>query len=180
MGHVIFWSSILFWVIGDIYFVFLFKTPSNDYIESESKFTMSSFIIFGIIVGTNINPEFYRIWAQPFNVWRYFGIAVILIGAFITFKSKNQLWSHSAVSGVLLTEGLFRYIRHPQYLGLLISFAGIAFCLFSAFTSFFFIAFALLGIMVRVEYREQKLIKDFKELYLDYSKRTYKLIPFIY
>ncbi|TYB88894.1 MAG: isoprenylcysteine carboxylmethyltransferase family protein [Kosmotoga sp.] len=180
MSHVIFWSVILFWVIGDIYFVFLFKRPERDYMESESKFTMSSFIIFGIIVGTNVNPKFYSNWSQPFNLWRYLGIAIILTGAFITYKSKNQLWKHNALSNVLLTDGMFRHIRHPQYLGLLISFSGIALCLFSPFTSFFFLAFSMLGILVRVEYREQKLIKDFKELYLDYSRRSYKLIPFIY
>ncbi|MEA2066768.1 MAG: methyltransferase [Thermotogota bacterium] len=180
MSHLFFWSAIIFWVIGDIYYVFLFKNPERDYMESESKFTMSSFIIFGIIVGTNVNPGFYNNWSKPFNVWRYLGIAVILTGAFVTFRSKNQLWNQSTLSNALITNGMFRYIRHPQYSGLLISFSGIALCLFSPFTSFFFLAFSMLGILVRVEYREQKMIKEYKELYLEYSRRSNKLIPFIY
>jgi uncharacterized membrane-anchored protein YhcB (DUF1043 family) len=38
----------------------------------------------------------------------------------------------------------------------------------------------MLGILVRVEYREQKMIKEYKELYLEYSRGSNKLIPFIY
>lgn len=79
----------------------------------------------------------------------------------------------------LQTNGLYAVIRHPGYLGQLSILIG-SMMLFGNWIS------VILGIIVlfpSYHYRmtvEEDLLLKHKEEYGDYSKRTYRLIPFVY
>ncbi|MFX0095689.1 MAG: methyltransferase family protein, partial [Candidatus Hodarchaeota archaeon] len=72
----------------------------------------------------------------------------------------------------LVTRGMYRYIRHPIYLGFLGLFGGFSLA-FGSFLMTFGICFILfLVFRGRIELEEKLLISTFGEEYLQYKKRT--------
>ena len=79
----------------------------------------------------------------------------------------------------MITDGPYRFVRHPGYLGHMLSMAGISLALGSL------IALGLTILMLsllpwRIRHEEQMLAVEFGEEYLSYKRRAKRLIPFIY
>jgi protein-S-isoprenylcysteine O-methyltransferase Ste14 len=78
----------------------------------------------------------------------------------------------------LVTEGVYRYIRHPLYSSLLFLGWGIFFkrpsCLVGLFA---LVASAFLVLTARVE--EGENIRYFGEVYQEYMKHTKMFVPFV-
>lgn len=80
---------------------------------------------------------------------------------------------------VLVTDGLYRVIRNPSYLGLLVMLAGWAL----AFRSLCGLALAALFVpplIARMTSEEALLAKHFGAEYEAYRARTWRLIPYVY
>jgi protein-S-isoprenylcysteine O-methyltransferase Ste14 len=80
----------------------------------------------------------------------------------------------------LKTDGMYRIVRHPSYLGAFMVITGVAIGMnsilsFLIVTIPVFVAFAY-----RIKVEETFLIRNFGEKYRDYSDKTRKLIPFVY
>lgn len=77
-------------------------------------------------------------------------------------------------------SGVYRYIRHPSYTGMLISFTAVAVVMGN------WISFAVLlvpifaAVLYRIHVEEIALNAAFGEQYAEYSRRTKRLIPGIY
>lgn len=79
----------------------------------------------------------------------------------------------------LMTEGPYRLCRNPMLLGVFIYYVGLVICLGSwKALLVFVIYFAVM--MVQVEREEKRLEQDFGKDYLEYKKKTKKLIPFVW
>jgi protein-S-isoprenylcysteine O-methyltransferase Ste14 len=79
----------------------------------------------------------------------------------------------------LVTDGLYRVIRNPSYLGLMIMLAGWAL----AFRSLCGLALAALFVpplIARIHSEEALLAKHFGAEYDAYRARTWRLIPYVY
>lgn len=76
----------------------------------------------------------------------------------------------------LVTEGPYKYIRHPMY-----SFSVLSFMGFSLLTANWFIGItglvALIFLAVRTPIEESKLEEAFGEAYREYAKNTARFIP---
>jgi protein-S-isoprenylcysteine O-methyltransferase Ste14 len=80
----------------------------------------------------------------------------------------------------LIETGLYKNIRHPGYLGQLIIFIGISTCLSNWLSILLMIIPVLLGYLHRINIEEKFMVEQMGQKYLDYQKRTKKLIPTIY
>ncbi len=90
----------------------------------------------------------------------------------------------SAVVGIqkdqqVIEKGPYKYVRHPSYSGALIIFIGLGLALQSwaaviTLTLLFIIAY---GYRIYVE--EKALISELGEPYIEYKKRTKRLIPYM-
>ena len=100
------------------------------------------------------------------------------MGAFVYFKW--EIFWEKNYKGQLVTDGIFRYIRHPHYTSLLIVGYGLAFFFNSTFA--LLIATIALPIMIiSIIDEEKKLIKQYGEEYKKFMKKTpYRIIPLIY
>jgi protein-S-isoprenylcysteine O-methyltransferase Ste14 len=79
----------------------------------------------------------------------------------------------------LLTKGLYRVIRHPSYLGLLLLVCGWALVFRSAIG--LLVSLLLVPILVaRMNSEEALLESEFGEPYRDYRRRTWRLLPYLY
>ena len=118
----------------------------------------------------------------------YIGILLMVIGSIFMLSSRYQLNKHSYGGGslseekeqTLLTEGMFKYIRHPIYAGGLIITIGLEL----AFRSLLILSFHILIFLVifrdRMLREETVLLSKFGKEYQEYLNRTKRLIPFVY
>lgn len=98
---------------------------------------------------------------------------VIFFGLFLMSKGWSRI--HSA-KGELVTDGIYRYMRHPQYLGLIIITIGM---LIQWPT---FITLAMWPLLITMYYKlakreEVEATLAFGEIYEDYKQRTPMFIP---
>ena len=125
------------------------------------------------------------------SVWVITGVPVLLFGSAMRFLPRRSLikagfgsiWKTPFLQIVedhrLVTDGYYKYIRHPVYLGEI----GRSFGLVIALSSLYGLVFMTLGtvfLLIRIEIEEKMLTEAFGEEYREYQRNTKKLIPYIY
>jgi len=162
-------------------------------------YTLSQCIIFTIIWSliSNISPgntifildESYHltiyILKKASEFLLLWSVLAIDINYFIGTKQLFHFFRHKIFKNsnepeptqVLTNSILFKYIRHPMYLGILLN------LLFSTitYTEIFFynVIFLYAYIEIGIYFEERQLIRLHKEAYLSYRKKTPKIFPFI-
>ncbi len=101
-------------------------------------------------------------------------LALILIGITI-MRSAEKMLFHETQSSVI-DRGLFAYVRHPLYLGILLIYLGFVLGSFSilSFVTYIFVFFVYNQLAI---FEEQDLERAFGEEYLEYKKRVSRWIP---
>lgn len=104
-----------------------------------------------------------------------------LIVAVIARRTLAENWSAAVAlkkGHELITRGLYHYVRHPIYTGMLLMVLGTAltFGTLGAFIGFLVI---VLAFWLKLRQEEALLTEHFSEEYSSYKKRTKTLIPFI-
>lgn len=80
----------------------------------------------------------------------------------------------------MIQHGPYRLLRHPAYLGLSIITLGCA-TLFASFMGYIsFVILYIPGLMRRIKVEEEVLTEEFGDGYREYSRRTKRLVPFVY
>jgi protein-S-isoprenylcysteine O-methyltransferase Ste14 len=77
-------------------------------------------------------------------------------------------------------SGLYRFVRHPSYSGLLLIFLSIAIHERNWIASTFVLAPTIAALLYRIHVEEIALNEAFGEQYASYSRATWRLIPGIY
>jgi protein-S-isoprenylcysteine O-methyltransferase Ste14 len=116
---------------------------------------------------------------------RYLGLVLYVVGCVLRLAPVFVLGRRfSGLVAIqegheLVTGGLYRVIRHPSYLGLLLGLFGWAL----VFRSAIGVAGSLLflpPLVARMNSEETLLESEFGERYSDYRRRTWRLLPFLY
>ncbi len=99
--------------------------------------------------------------------------AVIFLGLFLMSTGWSRI---HASNGELVTDGIYRYVRHPQYLGLIILTVGLLIQWPTIVT------LAMWPVLVLMYYRlakreEREAIEAFGERYEEYKKQTPMFLP---
>lgn len=114
--------------------------------------------------------------------WIYVGgVLFIAPGIIILFFSIKQLGGSLTANpvprerGKLIETGLYKYVRHPIYTGLLLATLGS--CVQSMAVVKFFFWFLLLALLIYKARFEEKLLAAKYSTYTDYMKRTGRFVP---
>jgi protein-S-isoprenylcysteine O-methyltransferase Ste14 len=118
----------------------------------------------------------------------FFGLGSILIAiglivrvaSILTLKKQFTYTVTKIENHELIETGLYKNIRHPGYLGQLIIFLGISTCLSNWLSILLMIIPVLLGYLNRINIEERFMVEQMGQKYVDYQKRTKRLIPRIY
>lgn len=128
----------------------------------------------------NLNiPQF----SKAGDIVSWYGILVILSGLSIRWYAILKLKKYFTVNVAilddhqLLTNGIYRYIRHPAYLGMLIAFTGMGLALGSHLAMAILIIPVTLVFLWRISIEEQALLTAFPESYPLYQRTSWRLIP---
>jgi len=116
---------------------------------------------------------------------RWSGLALIGLGFTLIFWSGVTLGRmYSAEVTIqqnheLITSGIYRYVRHPRYLGAIILGLGLSLLFRSWIVLALFIPF-LIVILSRIRDEEAVLLEEFGQDWEQYCKHSWRLIPFLY
>ncbi len=114
------------------------------------------------------------------------GIILLILGGLILLLSRIQLGEYGGPRIVieeahqLITNGIYKYIRHPMYLGFLILFFGYSLSFGSIIMTTLITFLLFLIFKSRMEIEEKLLIAKFGKKYHLYIECSKKLIPYIY
>lgn len=108
------------------------------------------------------------------------GAALSLKGAWDLGRKQISLWPAPVPEGTLRTDGIYAYIRHPLYSGVLL--ASLGFSAATASAERFALTFALMyALKNKVEVEEKFLEEVYGDEFEDYVDATpYKFIPKIW
>lgn len=108
-----------------------------------------------------------------------FGVTIRIM-AVITLKQQFTT-KVSIIEGHKIVEtGIYRIIRHPAYLGYLVSLFGIGLVLGNWVGLAALVVLPLLGILYRIHVEEGILLDYFGSAYQEYANRTKRLLPGIW
>jgi protein-S-isoprenylcysteine O-methyltransferase Ste14 len=114
------------------------------------------------------------------------GILLMVIGIFIRYISIKTLGEYYSTilstnnDHTLVKQGIYKYLRHPIYLGDLTLYIGIGIGLSNYICFFVLSVTSVIAYISRIKQEENMLISFFGNEYLEYQKTIYRLIPYIY
>lgn len=139
------WAGVIGWFVLFASFIFFLPFNKKSTIKPTGTFVAfivaSAFEMFGIplslyfltwLFGANIPRGF--LWGHTLEnyigYWgMYLGFAFNLIGIYLIRKGWRQIykeyWSKEENEGKLVTDGLYAYMRHPQYTGFILLTLGL-------------------------------------------------------
>lgn len=117
--------------------------------------------------------------------FRYIGTPVFLCGLIIrhisirTLKRQFSIYVAIQENHQLITTGIYSQIRHPIYLGAVLSLIGFV-LVFPTLLGFIFVVIYSMLLTHRMAQEERLMLKHFGSVYEEYSSKSYRLIPHIY
>ena len=122
----------------------------------------------------------------PWNTFFAMGMALAAIGLAVrihSIQTLKQFFTYSVTkvdNQKIVESGLYKFIRHPGYLGQLMIFLGISISVYNWLSVLLMMVPVTIGYLYRIQVEERFMLKEMGEDYLDYRSRTKKIIPMIY
>lgn len=197
LGSILYLLAILFWAVRLTYnFIHGFNDIS--YIDWRyRKIQEKTGKLYQIVslLGIHLVPTFvvffasvpsflYVINNNSFELLNLIGIAVMILGTMLELVSDFNMAKFKKVrksNKEIINVGLWKYSRHPNYLGEILFWYGVSFVfIFSNLSMWYVIIGAVLNtllfLFISIPLAENNL-KTYKEGFEDYKKKTRMLLP---
>jgi protein-S-isoprenylcysteine O-methyltransferase Ste14 len=179
--------SYFIWLGFEVTLSRLFRTKATDLQHADAHslpiiwFTLLPVVLLAVyIVGRFPMPMF------PDSGYRVWGLVVLYIGLVLRVLAVRELGALFTVQVTirqghkLKTDGLYRYLRHPNYFAVLICFTGFGITLNNWISLALVVLVVIAVFILRIRIEERILVEQFGDEYLDYKKRTSGFIPGVY
>ena len=182
--------EILYWVWIATEILLQIVTPTRRR-QGKVQDRGSLFVLVGVI--------FASFWAamaygemHPQNLlggaaWlRIVGLALLAVGLAVRWTAVLTLGSSFSTNVAihatqkLRTNGLYRWVRHPSYSGMLIIFMAVGIYERNWLSLAILLIFPTAALLYRIHVEERALKEAFGVEYLEYCRRTRCLVPLIY
>lgn len=198
-SHFYNWFGVLFFIIlygGVLFFIPFYKKmdkkPAGTYLAFVLAFAIEmhgipfSMYVISWIIGRNL-PEGI-LWGHTLvstiglrGMYINIGCAAIALFLILNgwYNIYKKYWSKETGTGSLVKTGVYRYIRHPQYTGLMLLSLGM---IAEWATLPMLMLYPVIVIMyVRLAKREEEdMLKEFGNEYREYRKATKMFVPFVW
>jgi protein-S-isoprenylcysteine O-methyltransferase Ste14 len=141
-----------------------------------------SLILVALLIVSALDGGRYAWSAVPLGVQMIGWIFLIAAGALVWHVMMTNAYLSSVAriqedrGQVVIQEGMYRYIRHPMYLGIIIGFIGIPLVLNSWWAMI--PSIVIVGLFVYRTYREDQMLMDGLAGYAEYAEVVrYRLLP---
>jgi protein-S-isoprenylcysteine O-methyltransferase Ste14 len=120
-----------------------------------------------------------------FDLTSLVGLVFLLAGLWLRAQATRTLGRYFSPDVRILPEhelirvGVYKYVRHPIYLGTLLAFFSVP-LLFHSLYGFLVMVLKIPLTIYRIRIEEQALLEKFGDEYRDYIKNSKRLIPYVY
>lgn len=169
-------------------FMNLRQADKSKIITSGDKNSLG--LLYGLItVGYTLSFSIGVTKMDRIYSWNTFfavGMVLIVIGFMIRIQSiriLKQCFTYSIATvehQKVIETGLYKFIRHPGYLGQIIIFVGISTSISNWLSILAMLIPITFGYLYRIKAEERFMVEQLGEEYLNYRERTKRLIPMIY
>lgn len=153
--------------------------------DKGSLWWLYGLITFGYALSFAIGAtKIGRIYA--WNTFFVIGMTLIIFGFMIRIFSiltLKQYFTYSVAkveNHKIIETGLYKYIRHPGYLGQLMLFLGISISISNWISILAMMIPISLGYLYRIKVEERFMADHLDKEYLNYQERTKRIIPMVY
>jgi len=128
----------------------------------------------------------YRAWSSSNYITAGVGLLLIIAGLAIRWIAIFQLKKAFTVDVAigqeqkLKTDGVYKLVRHPSYLGLLLIMVGFSISMNSYLSMLIMIVPMFFVVQYRIFVEEKALIEAFGEKFISYREKTKKIIPWVF
>ncbi|HEX8894941.1 MAG TPA: isoprenylcysteine carboxylmethyltransferase family protein [Terriglobales bacterium] len=154
--------------------------------DRENRWVIAVFFVVGLLDGyLPALTDRFNFWTIDHDTIRWLGVIAFAIGGSLrlwpVFVLGRRFSGLVAIQPghALVTTGIYRFIRHPSYLGLLLTAFGWGLA-FRAGVGLLLAAMMIPVLIARMNSEERLLESQFGEQYDDYRSCTSRLIPGIY
>ena len=145
-------------------------------------------IVTALAITAGHEIAFRRIgpFLTPVLFWQCAGVAVFVVGLTLRFWAIHHLGRFFTVDVAIaqdqrvVDDGPYRFVRHPSYSALLLEYAGIGLTLRSVVGLLVMLLPIFVALLYRVRIEEGALAGGLGEPYLDYMRRTKRLLPGVF
>lgn len=149
--------------------------------ELNSKQKFYNFILtfiqyFGFAVFLYLSP-----WMAKGFLWQFIevlGILLALWAIIVMRNSKINIAPQPRKSATLVTSGPYYLIRHPMYTSIIIAITPLIVSHWDIYR-FCFLMFLYFNLVLKLLF-EESLLRDFFQNYGEYSKKTWRIIPYVF
>lgn len=184
LGKILFWA----WIVSEVLVVLVTRTrKSEGEVQDRGSMLLLWVVIFCAMSLGGWIGEVYRPAAMHSPHWmRYVVVALLALGLAIRWTAILTLGKSFSVNvaihatQTLHRTGLFRYMRHPSYTGMLVIFLAMGLNTRNWLGLAVIMIFSVAALLYRMHVEEAALTRAFGPEYMEYSRTTKRLIPGIY
>ena len=149
--------------------------------ELNSKQKFYNFILtfiqyFGFAAFLYFSP-----WMAKGFLWQFIEVLGILLALWVIIvmrNSKINIAPQPRKSATLVILGPYHLIRHPMYTSIIIAITPLIVSHWDIYR-FGFLMFLYLNLVLKLLF-EESLLRDFFPNYSEYSKKTWRIIPYVF
>jgi protein-S-isoprenylcysteine O-methyltransferase Ste14 len=184
----VWYATYAVWVVPEIVLSRRLRS-ANDAQKADrgSKLAIYVTMFVGIFLGflaavgvpsLSVNAHWKTMFALGIAAWcagivlRLYSIHIL--GRFFTYDVAISSGQH------VVEHGPYRWIRHPSYLGALVTMVGLGMTMTNWLAMFLPACFLAAGYVYRIHVEELALVRGLGPAYSDYMQRTWRLIPYVF
>jgi len=144
------------------------------------------YVVFSISMTAGFMLADFRTQSASYYLIVSCGLLLYISGLIIRWTAILQLKKAFTVDVAvgqdqkLATTGLYKFIRHPSYLGLLLIMTGFSVSMNSIISVLIIVIPMFLVILYRISVEEKLMIQEFGIEYLNYKDKTKMLFPLVF
>lgn len=154
--------------------------------DRANRWVLPAFAVIGLLAGyLPALTDRHDVWTLDGERIRWVGVVLFIVGGALRIWPVFVLgYRFSGLVAIqpghtLVTNGVYRFVRNPSYLGLLVNSLGWALA-FRSMVGVLLAAITLLPLIARMRSEEALLRAQFGDEYDAYCARTWRLIPGVY
>lgn len=133
------------------------------------------YLIFGwLLISRNATPDY----PLPVEAWFCLCISLCILGCAIMTAADAQKYFTLRVQRELITDGMFRYVRHPNYLGEMMIYASFALMVWH-WLPFLVLAWVWIGVFATNMALKEASMSRYAR-WADYRRRSWWLVPGVF
>ncbi|MCJ8152842.1 isoprenylcysteine carboxylmethyltransferase family protein [Chryseobacterium sp. SSA4.19] len=185
--QILFTISMSGWFLSEILYKNILKSNEKDKKNKDKSTLNLLWIAIPFSIVSSVTISYLIKFPISDELWIYYlGIIFLYVGIIFRFIIIRSLGKYFTVDVTIREdhkikkEGFYKYLRHPSYAFSLLTSLGLGLYLNNWLSLVLALVPPFIAFSYRITIEECALVEQFGEEYLEYRRKTKKLIPFIY